>query len=261
VSLFPQFNRVKECRYGMMVYNVNDAYIGRSLHEYGEFSQGEVDLFQQMVKPGMTVLEVGANIGAHTVWLAQAVGRNGTVVAFEPQRILFQTLCANLALNSITNVQCYWAAVGKAPGQIVVPPLDYARANNFGALSLGGHPYGEFVPVATIDGLNLTHCHVLKIDVEGMEQEVLEGAVQLIAAFAPLLYVENDRVEKSASLIRFIDSLGYNMYWHTPMYFSPQNFAGNSVNVFGGVVSKNMLCLPKAMKQQVNGMPAVQVPA
>lgn len=260
MSLFPQFNRLKQCRHGRMLYNVNDAYIGRSLDQYGEFSQGEVDLFQQIVKPGQTVLEIGANIGAHTVWLAQAVGPTGAVLAFEPQRVVFQTLCANLALNSITNVQCFCAAVGKAPGQIVVPPLDYAQANNFGGLGLGGHLFGEFVPVATMDGLNLTKCHLVKIDVEGMEQEVLEGGVKSIAAFAPVLYVENDRPEKSAALIRFIDALGYVMYWHTPLYFNPNNFAGNPVNVFGGVVSQNMLCLPKAWMQQVNGLSRVQVP-
>src|SRR5437773_2697778 len=97
VSAFPQFNRLKQCRHGMMLYNINDVYIGRSLDQYGEFSEGELDLFQQFVKPGQLILEVGANIGAHTVWLAQAVGSTGTVLAFEPQRIVYQALCANLA--------------------------------------------------------------------------------------------------------------------------------------------------------------------
>jgi FkbM family methyltransferase len=209
----------------MMLYNINDIYIGRSLDQYGEYSEGEVDLFQQFVKPGQVVLEIGANIGAHTVWLAQAVGPTGKVLAFEPQRIVYQTLCANLALNSITNVHCFLAAVGKAAGQIVVPPLDYCQANNFAGLGLGGHQHGETVPVLTIDGLDLPRCHFLKIDVEGMEQDVLEGAVRSIASQSPALYVENDRTETSESLIRFIDGLGYNLYWHKPsLYLSVRRF-------------------------------------
>lgn len=107
MSSFPQFNRLKQCRHGMMLYNLNDIYIGRSLDLYGEFSEGEIRVFQQLVKPGQTILEVGANIGAHTVWLAQAVGPTGVVMAFEPQRIVHQTLCANLALNNIFNVHSF----------------------------------------------------------------------------------------------------------------------------------------------------------
>lgn len=257
---FPQFNRLKQCRYGQMLYNVHDKIIGRSLHLYGEFSEGEASVFRQVVKAGQVVVEVGANIGAHTVLLAQLVGGGGRVIAFEPQRIVFQTLCANLALNSITNVQCFHAAAGKEAGSIVVPQLDYARENNFGALGLGSHKQGENVPVLTIDGLNLTQLNYLKIDVEGMEQEVLEGAKRTIAAFSPLIYVENDRKEKSESLIRFIDSLGYDMYWHKPPYFNRDNFAGNEENAFPEVYSLNMACVPKSMHRVVKGMEKVQVP-
>jgi FkbM family methyltransferase len=238
---------------------VHDVYIGRSLEVYGEFSEGEIELFRQFVKPGKVVVEVGANIGVHTVFLAQAVGPTGHIVAFEPQRIVFQTLCANLALNSITNVHCVQAAVGSKPGEIIVPLLDARREHNFGGLSLEGHQRGERVPVMTLDDLNLPQCYLIKIDVEGMEQAVLEGAAATVARFRPILYVENDRREKAAALIRTIDALGYNMYWHLPPLFNPQNFAGNPENIFGRIVSINMLCCPKELPQQVNGLQPVAV--
>lgn len=79
-----EFNVVKECRHGKMIYNKNDMYIGRSLDRYGEYSEGEVDLFRQIVHQGDTVLEVGANLGAHTLALALLVGEGGCVHAFEP---------------------------------------------------------------------------------------------------------------------------------------------------------------------------------
>jgi FkbM family methyltransferase len=228
-----------------MVYNFHDMYVGRCLDLYAEFSEGEVELFKQILFPGNFAVEVGANIGGHTVFLAQAVWPTGSVLAFEPQRIVFQTLCGNLALNSISNVDARHAAVGNAPGEIVVPVLDYSRENNFGGLELGGYTNGERVPVITLDSLNLPNCDFLKVDAEGMEQAVLEGAAATIARCQPLMYVENDRTEKSAQLIRTIAAMGYNLYWHMPQLFQPNNYAGNPENVFGNIASFNMFCLPK----------------
>jgi FkbM family methyltransferase len=243
-----------------MLYNVHDTYVGRSLDLYGEFSEGEAALFQQILKPGMVVVEAGANIGAHTVLLAQTVWPGGAVLAFEPQRIVYQTLCANLALNSITNVDCRHAAVGKAPGELIVPPIDYHRDGNFGGLGLGSYSAGERVPVVALDGLDLRRCDLLKVDVEGMEREALEGATATVARCRPLLYVENDRPEKAAALIRTIDALGYDLSWHCPPLFNPNNFAGNTQNVFGRTVSRNMLCCPRGGRYHMSGFQAVEVP-
>ncbi|HZK98573.1 MAG TPA: FkbM family methyltransferase [Caulobacteraceae bacterium] len=108
------FNALAACRRGPMLYNRNDQYVGASLARYGEFSRGESDLFGQIVRPGATVVEGGANIGVHTVEFSQRVGPGGSVWAFEPQRIVFQTLCANLALNSCVNVRAFQAGLGVA---------------------------------------------------------------------------------------------------------------------------------------------------
>src|SRR6476620_7891408 len=107
------FNRLKDCRYGRMLYNINDTFVGRLLDRYGEYSEGEIDLFKQIVRPGDVVIEVGANIGAHTVWFARNTWPGGAVIAFEPQRLVFQTLCANLALNDIVNALVYQQACGR----------------------------------------------------------------------------------------------------------------------------------------------------
>jgi FkbM family methyltransferase len=226
-----------------MVFNVHDRYVGRSLELYGEYCEREVEIFRQLVGPGDWVVDVGANVGTHTLFFARQVGPRGRVVAFEPQRIVFQALCANMALNSVANVLCQPFAVGAEPGEIVVPPLDYGRENNFGGLTLGGAE-GDRVPVVTLDSLGLPACRLIKIDVEGMERDVLAGATETIARHRPLLYVENDRDERAAELIRFIDGLGYAMYWHQPLLYNPENFLGNQTNVFGRIASRNMFCVP-----------------
>ena len=191
------------------------------------------------------IVEAGANIGAHTVFFAQAVGAEGVVFAFEPQRLVFQTLCANVALNSLTNVYCYEMALGSAAGKIPVPCLDPYVLQNFGGLGLDRGLGGLPVDMTTIDALELPHCHLIKIDVEGMELQVLEGALKTITGSRPILYVENDRPEKSEALIRFIKNLDYEVATHEPPLFTPENFFRNPDNVFPNLVSQNLVCRPR----------------
>ena len=248
------FNEVAMCRTGPMLYNRHDQYVGASLRKYGEFSAGEADLFRQLVAPGTTVVEVGANIGAHTVELSRLVGPQGVVVAIEPQRIVFQTLCANLALNSCANVHALHAAIGAEPGAISVPFLPPDQPANFGGLSLIGATAGERVVLHTIDGLGLAACHTLKLDLEGMEVEALKGAARTVQAHRPVMYVENDRQERSDELLRLLMSWNYRLYWHMPPLFSATNFAGDTENVFGNIVSINVLCLPGERDVVVQGL-------
>ena len=85
------------------MFNRNDRFIGRSLEHYGEWCESELDLLLRFCGESDVVLDVGANIGSHTCAFAKAVGANGTVFALEPQRLAFQLLCGNIALNVLTN--------------------------------------------------------------------------------------------------------------------------------------------------------------
>lgn len=246
------FNTLSKCRYGWMLYHSADQFVGRSLHRYGEFSEGEVAMFRQLLHPGDVVVEAGANFGTHTVAMAQMVGAQGAVFAFEPQRLVYQVLTANVALNSLYNVTTLHAGLGAKPGSIRVPALDPAHGHNFGGLSISGHAAGEEVAVLTVDSMGLPQCSLLKVDVEGMEYEVLEGARQTIARLKPILYVENDRAEHSARLISQIQGMGYRLWWHFPPLYNANNFRGDPENIFGALVSVNMLCLPREVQININ---------
>ena len=251
--------RVARCRYGLMLYSVKDVFIGRSLALYGEYLENEIALYRQLLNAGDLVVDGGANIGCFTLFFARAVGAAGAVHAFEPQRIIFQTLCANMALNGIPNVATWRAGLGAEAGSMKVPPVNYDEAGNFGGVSLAAEGPGETVPITTLDALNLKRCSLIKIDVQGMEKAVLQGADATIAKFRPLLYVENDLREKSPALIQYLFDLDYRLYWHLPPMFNEDNFYGNEENVFvsrteRGVVPRwniNMLCIPKADERTV----------
>ena len=238
------FNQLAAGRDGFFLYNRNDTYVGRSIETYGEFSGLEMAMFRAICRPGNAVIEVGANIGAHTVGLARLVGDQGRILAFEPQRLVYMTLCANVALNSLTNVDCYWAAMGEQEGSVVVPSADPTREANFGGIGLGDAIVGPRVSCFTLDRFtNLPRLDFVKIDVEGMEAQVLRGGQQLLQKFKPILYVENDRVESSESLMHLIAGSGYRLFWHLPRLFNPDNYYGVRENIFDNTVSCNVLCV------------------
>lgn len=236
-----------------------DRYIGRSLMVYGEFSELEVAALALLTKPGDLVIDAGANLGALTLPLARRVGATGGILAFEPQRLIFQMLCANLALNEITNVQAVNAALGQAKGVVAVAASNLAEAGNFGGLGVGGNlglggNHAGRAAITTIDSLNLTRLDLIKADVEGMEADVIEGARATIARLRPKLYLENDRAAKSAALIRLVQSLNYRLWWHLPPLFNPENFRNERENLFPGTVSVNMVCLPAERHPPVSGL-------
>lgn len=256
---------LRPCRHGLMLYPRHDMYVGRSLDRYGEYSEGEVALFSRILRPGDVAVEAGANIGAHTLFLARHVGPAGRVIALEPQRFVHQILCANMALNELTNVHAFHAAAGETRGVIQVPFLDLGKTQNVGGLSIAGGTGtagggGEPVPVMPIDDLGLSRCRLLKADVEGMEISVLKGAARTIRRHRPVLYVENDREEHSPGLIALIQSLGYRLWWHLPSLYNPANFDGREENVFGRIVSVNLFCVPREMAQRIDGLREVSGP-
>ena len=89
-----------------------------------------MQLLQHFIEPGMDVIDVGANIGTHTLFFAAAVGPQGSVVAIEPQRVVDHMLTANVALNSLLNVVTLHTACGAEPGFLRVPAMQSLPATS-----------------------------------------------------------------------------------------------------------------------------------
>ncbi|MEJ2121416.1 MAG: FkbM family methyltransferase [Alphaproteobacteria bacterium] len=252
------FNTVVDSRFGKMIVNRNDIYIGQAVIRYGEYSQHEFALFEYLCGAGDVVVEVGANIGAHTLGLARHVGPGGRVVAVEPQPVVFQTLCGNMAINSITNVDCLNLALSDAPGHVTVPIVDYGGQGNFGGISVhhaadvAAKAPGHKVEARRLDDVfDYPRLKLLKIDVEGMEAAVLRGAKETIAKHRPILYVENDRTDKSKALIELLFSYDYSLWWHLPPLFNAHNFNGVAANDYANIVSINMLCVHNSVNTKI----------
>jgi FkbM family methyltransferase len=255
-------NRLVAGRHGYFLANRFDGYIGLGLIRYGEYAEAEWQVLNQLIEPDSTVVEVGANIGSHTVSIAKKVGPAGRVIAVEPQRVIHQYLSANISLNQLGNVECHWAACGSEAGEMIVPPLNYFahELQNFGGLSLAAGGAGEPVRVLPLDDIMRGRpANLIKIDVEGMEAEVLRGGTNLILTSRPIIYAENDRPAKSDELLTLLWSLNYRTFWHIPKLFNPANFFGDDENIFANTGSFNLLCVPTEMKSDLSGFEEVKL--
>lgn len=247
------YNVIKDTPHGYILYNQFDEYVGKSIEKYADYQVEETKFFEHFVSEGDTVLDIGANIGTHTLWFANKVGKKGKVLAFEPQRLVFQTLCANMALNSVQNVDCKNLGIGASQALIDVPVLDPEVPTNFGGLSISGHLQGEKVAVCRIDDIGLTQCDFIKIDVEGMEPEVLMGGIDTIGTLRPFIYIEIDRKENNPAVFEIFKKLEYSITPHNPPLYS-EDYEGD--NIFGNIVSINAMCVPSEMmgnKEILNG--------
>jgi FkbM family methyltransferase len=183
--------------YGRFVINRHavaqaDALINTGRTHFEEEVQKLIAIARTLPKDAF-VLDAGANIGLVAVPLAQALRGSATVLAFEVQRMLYYSLCGTAALNELDNLYLFNQAVGAEPGWVTVPRPDYGVKQDFGLLSLVGNDPdapGDQLQVATIDSLALPRLDLLKIDVEGMELDVLRGGAETIRAHLPWCWVE-----------------------------------------------------------------------
>lgn len=244
--------RTTDTPYGRIAYFKHDEWHGRSLAKYGEWSESEVALWRQLGLEGSRVIDVGAHIGAHTLALRNIVGPLGQVDAYEPQPKVADLLRRNVA--AFENVRVHEVALGDGFNSVMMfNEPDYRKPGNFGGVELFtfSATMGQAVICRKLDELGSYKVRFVKIDVEGMEREVLMGMDETIRRDRPILYVEADRPKKAGALLTHLWSRGYNTRWHIAPIFNPRNFRREKKNVFGDTCSVNLLALPRPIARIV----------
>ena len=190
----------------------------RNLIEGREWEPHIRRLMERLLRPGDCVIDVGAAFGVHTLTAAALVGDRGRVIALEPQEQFFSLLLRNCIENARYNVVPYCAAAAEREGRAGLRPVEYEgeatpMADVFLVPAEGASTYTSCVPLDSleIDGRTA----LVKIDVQGSEAGVVEGARALLARDRPLLIVEFElhclaRFGMTpGDLFRFVRSLGY----------------------------------------------------
>jgi FkbM family methyltransferase len=168
-------------------YLENDKYIGQriALEKYEPY---ETELILRQARVGDVVVDVGANIGYYTVLLADKVGKNGKVYAFEPDITNFEILVKNIKENKLKNVVVVNAAVGSKSGKLKL----HKSKENFGDHKLYGKDKDiEEVKIIKLDDyLADVKVDLMKIDTQGWEPEVIGGAMKIIKRDQPIMFIE-----------------------------------------------------------------------
>ena len=217
-----------------------DPFFDVLLGKHREYCPHLLAFLRTIIREGDIVVDVGANIGAVSVPMAGMVGRSGHVVAIEPQPLVSRVLSANLVLNARWNATVINAAVGDYMGTVNVPVLDPEKPNVYGGLGLQDFTSGAAVPLITVDSLALQRLNVLKIDVEGHEEAVLNGAVDTLARCRPAVIAEAEVDGLAEKVIAFAHAHGYVPHWLTTQYTNRAD-----EGIWRDCVSVDMLLWPK----------------
>jgi FkbM family methyltransferase len=225
--------------HGPLIVNRNDfsiqgdapVGIGHDILNYSQFGFKEIqmgiDLLAKSRKrngEGVLALDCGANIGVLSIEWARFMQNWGSVLCFEPQEKIYYALCGNLILNNCMNTKALNVAVGAKTEIIKIPFLDHSKSANFGGFELKNKNHEDIgqeidfeknvvdIQQIRIDDLNLQRLDLLKIDVEGMEMEVLEGAKDTIKQYRPFLIVEIFKSDIS-KIKNFFELINYDIYY------------------------------------------------
>lgn len=204
--------------------------VGFEILNTSSFDQQEVDFALALIQirrkysgNGVIAVDCGANVGVHTIEWARCMFAWGEVYSFEAQEKIFYALAGNIAINNCLNVHARHCAIGRSVGTLNVPEPDYCIPSSFGSFELIKKESTEFIgqeinysktreiPMVTIDSLGLSRLDFMKIDVEGMEEDVLVGAQSSISKNKPVMMMEHIK-SSSDNLRRFLEERDYAIF-------------------------------------------------
>jgi FkbM family methyltransferase len=232
------------------------------LWAFGGYERHFAALFSSLVGPGDQCVDVGANVGVHTVRLAKLAGRGGSVIAIEPEPSLADRARRNIELNGLANAHVVNAAASDKSGHTVLYRPGAFDTNRARA-SLLCHPYltgaAVTVPVVTVDEVSDGPVTLIKIDVEGHEAAVVRGAAKIIERDVPTVlfeYAPQLLDDASRTPFGWLKEQGYEMF--------RADCARNRVTGRGRLVLEpvsrppavrtDILALPSSRRPQLRGL-------
>lgn len=224
----------------------------------GCFEPKTLSSYKKIIKNGDTVLDIGANIGAHTLPIASLVGPQGKVFAFEPTDYAFKKLLKNCQLNPglSSQIKCFQYLLSDSDASNIKTPPLYSSWPLDGDIEGGKHALHQGHLMMT-DGakmrkldtvcreLNITRISCIKLDIDGYESSMLKGAIEIMANFKPIIIMElapyalDEQGTSLAELINILKHSGYALYdlsQREPLTMDAESIStlipkGSSINV------------------------------
>lgn len=201
---------------------LEEDYFTISLERQKSYERHFTDFVRLCLKSGDIALDLGANVGYHTITMAELVKNGGKIHSFEPQRIIFQQLNCNVFLNRLDNVDTYNLAIGDSYSDVSINCPNYHHISpmhtNIGNTSINTKNIGYKVRQIPLDSLGLNRLDFIKLDIQGCELLALKGAKNLIEKYKPTMFMEIEEKQliqfntSPTELINYTKELGYKLY-------------------------------------------------
>jgi len=222
---------VAETRIGILQYLPDEPIIGDAIGWYGEHLQPQLDLLARLVRPGSTMMEVGAGVGAHAVFLGRLLGEAGHLFLYESRPVQQRILRQNLAANGVSNVTVMRRTLGSRSAE------DTA---------------GNAPPTTeTLDELQLERLDWLKVDASGDALDVLVGASETLWRLRPLLFLAAADEQTLGELAERAREFSYRCWRMETALFNPQNFNRRETDIFDGRTALALLAIPEEIDVDV----------
>lgn len=215
-----------DCQF--MIMETDQIITGNLLHN-GSFEQHLQVITEILIddKSNGIVLDIGANLGTYSIPLAKR-NKDLDFIGFEPQKNIYYQYCGNIFLNSLTNVKAFNFGIGSESKKISVRIPLYSSDNNIGAFSIDEETAQrndeclisdefETMVILTLDSLNIENIKLIKIDVEGMEKDVLLGGKETIIRneYPPIIFetwtYKEWFQERRFELYKMLEDMGYEI--------------------------------------------------
>lgn len=221
----PDIAEVLETYYGIVQYFPDESELARCLREYGEYRQREVELLLPWLKPGSTVLAIGAGIGVHALALARAVNDQGHLIVYEWRQPFRQVLEQNLAANRVK--QFVTVMRGRLVGRVGVEtdPKEYE--------------------CDTLDDLCLERLDLLHVDGGVATSGFLDGAEETLWRLRPRVIIQLPGEAAFDDFAQRLLALGYRCWRMEVPLFAPRNFYRRTDDIFAGRRSLTLIALPE----------------
>ena len=228
----PQLRRIFDCvksnyaKKGKVITNIKgivyeldlNEYIDSSIYFNGYFEKDTTRAITTLCREGMYIIDIGANIGAHTLKFSQLVGKTGKVIAFEPMERASKKLKRNLELNDFDNVVVENYALSNVESKEKIT----VSFTNSWPIRGEAKTDQSLVSLTTLDLYvareNVSKVDIIKLDVDGYEHKVLTGSKKVLQKFKPIIVMElcdycvRNAGDSMEDLINFLDEAGYLFY-------------------------------------------------
>jgi precorrin-6B methylase 2 len=215
----PGFSAVAECRHGILQYLPDEPLQGDAVGWYGEYLQPQLDLLGRIIAPGSTVMEVGAGIGAHAVFLGRLLGETGHLFLYEARPVVKRILQQNLGANRIGNYTLMRRMLGRS---------------------------GE--ATETLDELRLERLDWLKSNETVSALELLDGAGETLWRLRPRLLLSVPDEAAVSEIAQRVKEFGYRCWRMATPLFNPDNFNRRENDIFSGRIGLAVLAIPEEIE-------------